>query len=148
MAAASPHASVPNQAIVARINVHTNRIDKRIGVPFGCGQVAAGAGSIWVAEGCGNGVTRIDPHTGRIIKTIDTNGVIPYPLGLNDGSVWTTTDDLHLLQIDPTSNTVVKSTSVAPANRFGFGPCFAIADNILWLADLHGNRILGIGQRR
>lgn len=48
-----------------------------------------------------------------------------------------------LAQIDPTTHTIVKSISLAPATREdALGPWIAFAHGAIWFGDLPHNRIL------
>jgi DNA-binding SARP family transcriptional activator/streptogramin lyase len=134
---------VPNQHLLVRIDARHTRIAARIHVPDGCGQLAAGAGALWLANGCSAGLLRIDPKKNRIAAHIDTNGSPVYPLDYHDGSVWTVTDDLRLLRIDPSSNSVLSTTNLAPADRPGAaGPFIAFGSGSLWISDFDGGRVL------
>ena len=52
--------------------------------PFG---VAAGAGSVWVANNCDGTVSKIDPATDEVVETIET-GYFPRLLDVGHGHVW------------------------------------------------------------
>lgn len=137
---------IPNQHLVVRIDADRTRVAARIHVPEGCGQLSAGGSAVWAANGCSAGLLRIDPKTNRIAARVDTNGSPVYPADYFDGSVWTTTDDRRLLRIDPSSNTVISATDVAPADRpMGAGPFVAFGARSLWLSDYDGGRILRVG---
>ncbi len=134
---------VPNQFRLVRIDARRTRVVARIRVPSGCGQLTAGAGSVWIADGCSDRLLRVDPRTNRIVARIPTNGLAVYPVQWHDGAIWVTTDDFHLLRIDPSSNSVVSTSSVAPADRpEGGGPFFAFGDGRLWISDFAGARIV------
>ena len=51
--------------------------------------VAFGAGSIWVANAGDGTVSRIDPITGRVVRTIDVGGS-PTGIVVADDEVWVT----------------------------------------------------------
>jgi hypothetical protein len=104
VAAGDVWVDIPNEQLVVRIDARRHRLRARIHVPTACGQLAAGAGSLWVADGCSDQILRIDQRTKRIVHRIDTGGGDVYPLAFADGSVWTTTDDLRLLRIDPATS--------------------------------------------
>ena len=136
---------IPNQHLLVRIDARHTRVAARIHVPDGCGQLAAGDGAVWLASGCSAGLLRIDPKTNRIAARIDTNGSPVYPLDYFAGSVWTTTDDLRLLQVDPSSNSIVSTTDVKPADRpEGGGPMFAFGSGSVWISDYDGRRVLRV----
>jgi YVTN family beta-propeller protein len=140
---------IPNQRLVVRIDARRNRVRARIRVPTGCGQLVAGAGSVWLADGCSTDIIRIDPRRDRIAHVIDTGGADVYPIGFANKSVWATTDDLRLLRIDPTTNSIVDAIDVAPATRPDEqGPWFAAGEGSMWLADYGGNRVLKVSLSR
>ena len=59
--------------------------------------VATGAGSVWITRG--NQVLQIDPETDEVITR--TNVFRPQGLGVGAESAWATTENEHLLRIDP-----------------------------------------------
>jgi DNA-binding SARP family transcriptional activator/streptogramin lyase len=134
---------IPNQHLLVRIDARHTRVAARIRVPDGCGQLAAGGGALWLANGCSAGLLRIDRKTNRVAARIDTNGSPVYPVDYHNGFVWTVTDDLRLLRIDPSSNSVVSTTDLAPADRpADAGPFVAFGGGWLWISDFDGGRVL------
>jgi DNA-binding SARP family transcriptional activator len=59
--------------------------------------VATGAGSVWITRG--NQVLQIDPRNDEVITR--TSVFRPRALGVGEGSAWATTEDEHVLRIDP-----------------------------------------------
>ena len=106
-----------------------NRIDiktaKRIAViptgianPEGELNVAAGAGSIWVASDAKGVVARIDPAGDRVTATIAVDPGT-FCLSFGFGSLWAVSPAGRSLQkIDPRTNTVVHKTGLGRAPGF------------------------------
>jgi YVTN family beta-propeller protein len=64
---------------------------KLIHVGRGASGVAAGAGSVWVAEAFDGAVSEIDARTSRVIRTIRVGG-LPRELAYADHALWVTGD--------------------------------------------------------
>ena len=80
--------------------------------------IAFGAGSIWIASSVDDTVIRVDPQTGRVIKTINIStergpAAGPAALAWGYGSIWVA-DALadRVSRIDPATNTVAGSIAV------------------------------------
>jgi YVTN family beta-propeller protein len=138
---------VPNQALVVRIDARANRVAAKIPVESGCGHVDGGAGAVWVAEGCSDSIVRIDPASNTIRARITTSANT-YPLAFANGTVWATTNDLRLIRVDPSSNSIVGSFDIAPAARPTGGPWFTIAAGSIWLSDSDQDRVLRVNLPR
>jgi YVTN family beta-propeller protein len=138
---------IPNQALVVRIDARANRVAAKIPVEIGCGHIAGGAGAVWVAEGCSDSIVRIDPASDRIRARITTSANT-YPLEYANGSVWATTNDLRLIRIDLSSNSIVGSFDIAPAARPTGGPWFTTAAGSIWLSDSQRDRVLRVNLPR
>jgi YVTN family beta-propeller protein len=91
--------------------------------------IAAGAGSVWVANRDDGTVTRIDPAT--LLATTIPVGHGPATLAVNAAGVWVANaGDGALVRIDPETNAVVGTT------RVGDGPAAVVATpTALWLAN-------------
>jgi DNA-binding SARP family transcriptional activator/streptogramin lyase len=138
---------IPNQALIVRIDARTNQVSAKIPVEIGCGHLAGGAGAVWVAEGCSNSIVRIDPASNRIVRRIVTTANT-YPLVFAHGSVWATTNDLRLIRIDPSSNSIVDSFDIDPAARPTGGPWFTVAAGSVWLSDSNSDHVLRLNLPR
>jgi hypothetical protein len=110
---------------------------KRGSDAFVGGQVAAGAGGVWVAYGS-SGLIRIDPASNRVVATID---VSKYALSVvaGDQAVWvaaSTSDtfpagaDNQLYRIDPITNEIV-----AWAQTGDGAAGLAIGEDAVWVAE-------------
>jgi streptogramin lyase len=114
----------PGASLVATIPVDTPR------------GLAAGFGSIWVANGPHATVTRIDPATNAV------EAVVPVPdfasvLAVGDGAIWVTSFPGNTLtRIDPSSNTATGTISLAPS---GLGPIgVTFFGGYVWVANHDG----------
>jgi YVTN family beta-propeller protein len=139
--------NIPNQALVVRIDARANRVAAQIPVEIGCGHIAGVADAVWVAEGCSDSIVRIDPASNRIRARIATSANT-YPLAFANGSVWATTNDLRLIRIDPSSNSIVWSFDIAPAARPTGGPWFTIAAGSIWFSDSDRDRVIRLSLPR
>jgi len=115
----------PSGTIVGAIPVSTPR------------DVEGGFGSIWVANGPGRTVTRIDPSTDAVLAVIS----VPDPasvLAAGAGAIWLTSfPGNSLTRIDPTTNTATGTVSLAPG---GLGPVgITVYDGSVWVANHQGN---------
>jgi YVTN family beta-propeller protein len=91
--------------------------------------VAAGAGAIWVADGGGNTVSRIDTHSGAAKAIPVGNG--PAGLAVGEGSAWVTLGlDDRVARIDP------ETGAVRDTVRVGRRPTgVAIGGGAVWTAN-------------
>jgi virginiamycin B lyase len=107
------------KGVLVRAELATGRIEAAIrAAPAdseGC--VAVGAGSVWLATG-GGVLSRIDPLTNRVARTIRVPGGSFCPVYAG-GFVWLTSSKHSLLaKIDPATNRVVLRVAVGPGPRF------------------------------
>jgi streptogramin lyase len=102
------------------------------------GDLAVGAGAVWVALPAGDEVRRFDAVTGRLRDRIPFPG--PTALALDDRTLWVATADgrLHRLDIDTRASTVTATTGTVTRIRVGQGG--------LWLMTLDG-KILRLDRR-
>ena len=93
-------------------------IQTGIGAPDGEMNVAAGAGSIWVATDATGVISRIDPKSNKVIATVATKPGAVY-LAFGFGSLWAASGKEQTLQrIDPRTNAVV--ATIALGRQPGF----------------------------
>jgi YVTN family beta-propeller protein len=101
---------VQDRGTVFRIDLATLRVVATVALPGpegrADGEVALGAGSLWVTNTVDGTVTRIDAATGKVLVRIP---VLPAPRGLAfaDGAVWVTSfnnGDVAVSRIDPSTN--------------------------------------------
>lgn len=93
-------------------------IQTGIGASDGEMNVAAGAGSIWVATDATGVISRIDPKSNKVIATVATKPGAVY-LAFGFGSLWAVSGKEQTLQrIDPRTNAVV--ATIALGRQPGF----------------------------
>src|SRR5262249_22625432 len=102
------------------------------------GDVAVGAGSIWVSDPHSSVVSRVDPRSGRIVASIplgspnESTGAAPIVVG--GGSVWVAlANERTLFQIDPDSNAVVRTFRLGPRPS-----SIAVGRGTVWVTDAAG----------
>jgi len=100
------------------------------------GQVAAGAGAVWVANAEQGTVARVDAATRRVVQRI-TVGRDPAGLAAGDGAVWVANSgDGSVSWINPATTTVVKRVLV------GNGPTgIALGEGAVWVANSLDNSV-------
>jgi DNA-binding beta-propeller fold protein YncE len=123
---------------VTRISAESDRVVATVRVPGDAcvcgGEVAAAAGSVWVAAGSVGGVYRINPVSDRVVARVH----IPWVargVGLGGGRVWVTviprSGPGELVQIDPRTDQLV-----GPPVKVGPGPGQVVYwHGGVWVAD-------------
>ena len=106
---------VVNIDAVVRIDPIKDTIVAMIPVIFDCGEIVANDHDVWVAGGCGPGVTHLDPATNGVTKVKNEFGV-GAALALGEGSVWFGTSTT-LDRIDPSPQ--VRGADETPRAEFG-----------------------------
>jgi len=111
---------------VGLIDPDSGRITARYAVGHSPGAVAAGDGSVWVANRLDGTVSRID--RGRTVTTIPVGGA-PAALAFGAGSLWVADGvGRTVAQVDPGSNTALQHIEAANAPR-----SVAVAEGALWV---------------
>jgi hypothetical protein len=122
---------------VARIDPETKRVVKRFRTPANPTDVAAGLGALWV--GSGERLSRVDPETGEITRTIELpdtgyqgdlgflNWGFPQ-IAVGAGAVWAINPDRTVSRIDPETGRHVATIDVDAAT-------IAAGDEGVWLID-------------
>jgi YVTN family beta-propeller protein len=104
--------------------------------------IAAGAGSLWVANNDAHTVSRVDPGRGVMIDTIPVgNG--PAGIAFGGGALWVTNSlDGTVTQIDPDTNTPL------PPIRVGSAPTgIAVDSRYVWVANSNDSTVTRIDLR-
>jgi YVTN family beta-propeller protein len=74
--------------------------------------IAVGADSVWAVDGDQDVVRRIDPDSGKVLRTIRA-GNAPLAITVGEGAVWVANrDDDSVSRIDPRTSSVAKAISV------------------------------------
>jgi YVTN family beta-propeller protein len=100
--------TVPANAVAA-IDAHSNRVVAAIPVGLGPATIAAGEGGVWVVNADERTVSRINPRSRRLVRTIAIPGTDPLGgIAAGAGAVWLTagSKELSLLRINPSYDAV------------------------------------------
>jgi YVTN family beta-propeller protein len=132
LGASSPVRVAPNSLGV--IQPRNNRVTAQIPVGNTPGAVAAGPGSVWIANVVDKTVSHVDPFSKSVLKTIAV-GATPDSLAVGPGAVWV----LHgfvgsLTRIDPDVNLVARSITVTPRSLAGAGGAVTVGAGAVWAA--------------
>ncbi len=120
---------------LVRLDRRNGRLEERLALSSrGCcepGGLAAGAGSVWVADHGRGVVWRVDSGTGRIVGTVPVRGK-PGGVAVGAGAVWVA-DAAYgvILKVNPNTNAVVAKIPVGgvPSGlAFGFGRLWVALD--------------------
>jgi len=95
---------------VNRVDIKTNKVSPYFDTGPVIDAIAFGVGSLWVAHGKANQVTRVDPKTNKTTATIPVPGD-PSSLGIGEGYVWVATEK-GVVQIDPSGNSILTTIKV------------------------------------
>lgn len=104
------------EARIMKIDPRTGEVLATIPSPGGGGDsgLAWAEGSLWVGQHRGRTIHQIDPGTGAIIRTIESNRFVTGVTWV-DGELWHATwenDESELRRIDPTSGQVLESLAM------------------------------------
>jgi len=120
--------SVVNINSVVRIDPINDTVVATIPVSSACGEIVANDRDVWVADGCGPGVTHIDPATNSVTRVTNEVGSGP-ALALGEGSVWFGTS-ITLDRIDPNTRKFLGQMKL-PGPSFGASAAFGY----VWITD-------------
>jgi ABC-type transport system substrate-binding protein/DNA-binding SARP family transcriptional activator len=103
--------------------------------------LAAGGGSIWLAEPNEGRVTRVDLETGATSDRVPVRGEGPSAIAIGGGSVWAASvPGDTLTRIDPASGTVTQRVPLGGARA----SALAWGGSALWIADVTSNALIGL----
>jgi streptogramin lyase len=128
---------VDNISAIVRLDPINDTVIATIPVLFVCGEIVANDNDVWVAGGCGPGVTRIDPATNSTMDVKNEFGVGP-ALALGEGSIWFGTSKT-LDRIDPSTRKVVGQMKL-PGPSFGAAAAFGY----VWITDMDDGQLFKI----
>lgn len=99
-------------ARIQKIDPHTRRVVTTIPAPGGSGAsgLAWAEGTLWVGEYRARKIHQIDPSTGAILRTIESNRFVTGVTWI-DGDLWHATwedDESDLRRIDPSSGAILE----------------------------------------
>jgi YVTN family beta-propeller protein len=141
---------------LSRIDPASNQV-----TPVGvcCGDLAAGAGALWVASGMDNTVLRVDPVSGRVVARIPVPTASPsegpFRIAAADGAVWVTGasteprpgDPLRLWRVDAAGNRFAGSLRVGTVDVRHVGLDVAAGPGAVWVAVGDSGSVLRIRPR-
>ena len=94
------------------------------------GEIAVGEGAVWVAALDDETVIRLDPRTGKVVKTIPFKDGVEGDIAAGADGVWVVNESGALVRIDPRTNA---ASGTLPAGTSGTNDMTAGADAI-WIA--------------
>jgi streptogramin lyase len=89
---------------VGAIDPKTNKLVAAIPVGHNPESIAAGGGSIWVANVDDGTVTRIDGRSRKVVETFGGFRGTPRAIAFGNGAIWLTTGEDRLFRIDPAND--------------------------------------------
>ena len=114
---------------VAKIDASRNRVVGNGIVGISPSAIAAGEGSVWVANAGDNTVSRVNPRTTGVVRTISVGGR-PQGIAVGGGAVWVSDQaDDAVTRIDAASGSV----STIPVGHAPTG--IAFGENGVWVAN-------------
>ncbi|MFY9927015.1 MAG: BTAD domain-containing putative transcriptional regulator [Streptosporangiaceae bacterium] len=128
-----------NANVLALVSAHDGTVRATVPLPAPPADVAAGSGSLWVAEPDAGLVARIDPQRRTVTATIPV-GTNPRHVVATGGQVWVLDpSDRTLSRIDPRNNTVAQTIAVD-------GPPgdLLLSAGLLWVASSGDGTVLRI----
>ena len=138
--------SLPPNSVGA-IDPKTNKLVAAIPVGHNPDSIAAGGGSIWVANVDDGTVTRIDGRSRKVVETFGGFRGTPRAIAFGNGAVWLTTGEDRLFRIDPANDHI---TAVPLHWHSGFhsvlpeGLGVAVGYGAVWLSSTDLGEILRV----
>jgi ABC-type transport system substrate-binding protein/DNA-binding SARP family transcriptional activator len=138
----SRHGTAPaslDEDMLALVSTSDGAVQATVPLPAPPADVAAGSGSVWVAEPDAGLVARVDPARRAVAATIPV-GTKPGRVVAAGGQVWVLDrDDRTLARIDPRTNTVAQTIALA-----GQPGDVLLSAGTLWVADRTDGTVLRI----
>jgi glutamine cyclotransferase len=103
---------------IQKIDPQTGRVVATIPAPGGGGDsgLAWAEGTLWVGQYRGRKIHQVDPHTGAILRTIESNRFVTGVTWI-DGELWHGTwegDESELRRVDPRTGEVLERLEMPP----------------------------------
>jgi YVTN family beta-propeller protein len=142
LAAAGGSVWVSGNRGLSRIDPAGNRVTP---VDVCCGELAAGAGGLWVADGQDRAVLRVDPASGRVLARIPVPLTAapegPFRVAAAGGAVWVTSEtvkpkpgDASLLwRVDAAANRFAGTLRVGTVGRNHIAATVAAGRDAVWV---------------
>ena len=140
---------------VGVIDPKTNRLVAGVPLGFTSGLIAAGEGSVWVADPQGSTLTKIDPKTRKILATTGIQvGTIPTGIAAGNGAVWlgVVSRDGHrlsVLELGPDLGNLRREIVLARSPTRSFdatsgGVLVTVGRGVVWALELGSGQVLRI----
>jgi virginiamycin B lyase len=142
LAAAGGSVWVSGNRGLSRIDPAGNRVTP---VDICCGELAAGAGGLWVADGLHRAVLRVDPVSGRVVATIPVPPAAapegPFHIAAAGGAVWVTSETVEpkpgdaslLWRVDAAANRFAGTLRTGTVGRNHFDTTVAAGRDAAWV---------------
>ena len=132
-------ASGERQGLVLRVSAGAEQEQHKIDVASGATGIAVGENAVWVVNGNANTLTKIDPATRTIVKTVDV-GEQPVAVTTGEGSVWVAHGvGKSVWRLDPQTLARTREIAVADAPT-----AITAAFGRIWVASASGNSVVVI----
>lgn len=153
LAAAGGSVWVSGNRGLGRIDPAGNRVTP---VDVCCGELAAGAGGLWVADGMDRAVLRVDPASGRVLARIPVPPAAapenPFRIAAAGGAVWVTGEtvdpkpgDASLLwRVDAAANRFAGTLRIGTVGRNHVAAAVAAGRDAVWVTVGDGDAVLRI----
>jgi class 3 adenylate cyclase/streptogramin lyase len=139
-------AVLPNS--VAVVDAKTNQLVADVHVGARPVAVAVGDGAVWVANSSDGTVSRIDPRTRAVVRTIGNLGGDVSDIATGFGAVWIAGgSDGTLTRIDPRLNAVTRTLTFRSSTLFHPRPVFNVATGAGSVWFTYGQSILRLDPR-
>jgi YVTN family beta-propeller protein len=116
---------------VAIIDPKTNKVVADVKVGTRPGAVAVGEGAVWVANLDDSTLSRINPKTREMERTIPMQGVSPSDIAAGEGGVWVANGpDNAVVRVSPDANEVVDR--IPGDECLGFDASIAVGEGAVW----------------
>jgi virginiamycin B lyase len=153
LAAAGGSVWVSGSRGLSRIDPAGNRVTP---VDVCCGELAAGAGGLWVANGMDRTVLRVDPASGRVVARVPVPPAAapegPFGIAAAGGAVWVTSETVEpkpgdaslLWRVDAASNRFAGTLRVGTVGRNHISPTVAAGQDAVWVTVADAGAVLRI----
>jgi virginiamycin B lyase len=153
LAAAGGSVWVSGNQGLHRIDPAGNRVTK---VDVCCGELAAGAGGLWMADGRDGAVLRLDPASGRVLARIPVPPAAapegPFHIAAGGGAVWVTSETVQprpgdaslLWRVAAAANRFAGTLQVGTVGRNHISPTVATGQGAVWVTVADADAVLRI----
>jgi YVTN family beta-propeller protein len=116
---------------VAVIDPKTNKVVADVKVGTRPGAVAVGEGAVWVANLDDSTLSRVNPKTREVERTIPMQGVSPSDIAAGAGGVWVANGPHNaVVRVSPDANEVVDKVDTNEC--LGFDASIAVGEGAVW----------------